>query len=30
MNIYEQENEQENLKYIQYCVDRFLDGHQKA
>lgn len=30
MNIYVQENEQENLKYIHYCVDRFLDGHQKA
>jgi len=23
MNIYVQENEQENLKYIHYCVDRF-------
>lgn len=30
MNIYVQENEQENLKYIHYCVDRFLDGHQKT
>lgn len=30
MNIYVHENEQENLKYIHYCVDRFLDGHQKA
>ena len=30
MNIYVQENRQENLKYIHYCVDRFLDGHQKA
>lgn len=30
MNIYVPENEQENLQYIHYCVDRFLDGHQKV
>jgi len=30
MNIYVQKNEQENLKYVQYCVDRFLAGHQKV
>lgn len=30
MNIYVQENEHENLKYIHYCVDRFLEGHQKV
>jgi TetR/AcrR family transcriptional repressor of adeIJK operon len=22
-------NEQEAINYIEYCVDRFLDGHQK-
>ena len=30
MNIYVEENEQENLEYVHYCVDRFLAGHQKV
>ena len=30
MNIYVEENEQENLEYVHYCVDRFLAGHQKG
>lgn len=29
MGITEPENAQETLNYVQYCVDRFLDGHQK-
>ncbi len=27
---YVEENEQENLEYVHYCVDRFLAGHQKS
>lgn len=29
MNIYVEQNEQENFEYVQYCVERFLAGHQK-
>lgn len=29
MNLPIEENEQETTNYISYCVDRFLDGHQK-
>ncbi|MGE8558774.1 MULTISPECIES: TetR/AcrR family transcriptional regulator [unclassified Acinetobacter] len=28
MNIPAQENDQETIEYITYCVDRFLEGHQ--
>ena len=30
MNIHIAEDDQETLNYINYCVDRFLDGHQKV
>ncbi|NNG82486.1 TetR/AcrR family transcriptional regulator [Acinetobacter sp. ANC 5378] len=30
MGIPIQENDQETIKYINYCVDRFLEGHQKV
>lgn len=30
MNIPIKENAQETINYITYCVDRFLDGHQKV
>ncbi|OTG82569.1 TetR family transcriptional regulator [Acinetobacter sp. ANC 5054] len=29
MGIYDPKNDQETDKYITYCVDRFLEGHQK-
>ena len=30
MNIHIAEDDQETLNYVNYCVDRFLDGHQKV
>lgn len=30
MGIPVQENDQETIEYINYCVDRFLEGHQKV
>ncbi len=30
MGIPKQETEQETINYVSYCVDRFLDGHQKT
>lgn len=30
MNIPIKEDDQEMIKYISYCIDRFLDGHQKV
>ena len=29
MGLPQDESDQENTNYIEYCVDRFLDGHQK-
>ncbi len=29
MGLPAEETDQENINYISYCVDRFLDGHQK-
>ncbi|CAM4332763.1 TetR/AcrR family transcriptional regulator [Acinetobacter pragensis] len=29
MGLPAEESDQENIKYISYCVDHFLDGHQK-
>jgi TetR/AcrR family transcriptional repressor of adeIJK operon len=30
MGIPIQENDQETREYFEYCVDRFLEGHQKV
>ncbi len=30
MGLPNEETDQENINYINYCVDRFLDGHQKS
>jgi TetR/AcrR family transcriptional repressor of adeIJK operon len=30
MGLPSDETDQETVEYVNYCVDRFLDGHQKV